>query len=122
MIEHAVAIEEHGRPSQLLVQLALGAREIIGDADVDEIAAIGRSAQLAARREAGEYVVFERSRELPNAGKDGFVDDIDAGMYRSRGAGTRGNEVTHHITIERNAPVAIADDAVAQRHVSAAAI
>jgi hypothetical protein len=96
-----------------LAQLAIGAREVVGDADVDEIAAIGRAAQLAACSKAGKHVLLERGGKPRDVSENGLVDDVDAGIDRTRGARARRDEIPHEFAVQRDTPVAVADDAVA---------
>src|SRR5581483_6318095 len=86
MIEHAVAIEEYGWAFQSFIQFGVGADKILGDADVDEIAAIGGSTHGAFGGERREYVLFERGGETIDPGDDRAVDHIDAGIDRAGGA------------------------------------
>src|ERR1700744_5450853 len=83
MVEHAVAIEEHGGTPQLRVELDIGAGKILRDADVDKIAAIRRSAYRAVGGEHREYVLLERSGQALDPGNDRAIDDIDAGIDRT---------------------------------------
>src|SRR5215213_7920774 len=100
MIEHAVAIEENRRTSQLLGQFEVGARVILGYADVDEVAAIGCSGDGAGGGQRRKYILLKGSGKAADAGKDAAVDDVDAGVDRAGRPLTRCNERANPIAVE----------------------
>ncbi len=110
MIEYAVAIEEHRGASQPFAQLGVGPREILGDADVDEIAAIGRSAHGAFGRERGEYVLFERSGEAIDPGDDRAIDYVDTGIDGAGGALAGRDEGTNPVAVQHDPAEPVAHD------------
>ena len=120
MVQDAIAIEEHGWASQPFVQLAYVAGKVLGDADVDEIAAIAGSAHGAGSGQHRQYVLFKRSGEGADVGDNGAVDNIDATIDRTGRALAGCQERPDPIVVHDNAAVSVVANIGAQRHMNEA--
>src|SRR3954451_23919086 len=117
VIEDAVAIEENRWTPQLLGQFDLGAREILGYADVDEVTTIGCSGHGAGSGQRWKYILLEGGGEAADAGKDAAVDDVDAGIDRTGCPLAPCNEGANPIAVAPAPPKPVAHDVGPQRHV-----
>ena len=115
LVQHAVAVEECGGPSQDGGDEGLRALEVLGDADIDERSIDDATLDLARRRQPRQHVALERAGRHADLRQDRLAHEIYAGVDRpSRGPGV--GERPYFRAIDDHPPVARTGDPAGKGH------